>query len=198
YLIVGLNAKDNGVGTTETMQQMLTQLNEMFSWHILLLVPAIIVLAGSIMKKPTLPTIIFSSIVAAFISIFYQGYSMKNVFASTVVGFNVEMVEKVGFNHEAVIPEVIRLVTQGGMQSMTSVILIAFSAFAFAGIITKAGALEVIMDGLLKIVRRTGDLILSTVLSCITMALVTGNSYLSIFVPSDMFIYTYIYYKLHP
>ena len=41
---------------------------------------------------------------------------------------------------------------------------------------TKSGALDVIIEQLLKYVKRTGDLILSTVLSCLTMALVTGNS----------------------
>ncbi len=102
-----------------------------------------------------------------------------------------------GMDISAIPEEVVSLVTQGGMQSMTSVILIAFSAFAFAGIITKAGALEVIMSALLKFVKRTGDLILSTVVSCITMALVTGNSYLSIIVPGDLFKETYKKKNLH-
>lgn len=122
---------------------------------------------------------------------------MTDVFASTVVGFDVSMVNRTGFDATSVIEEVTRLVNQGGMQSMTSVILIAFSAFAFAGIITKSGSLEVIMAHLLKIVKRTGDLILSTVISCITMALVTGNSYLSIIVPGELFKDTYKRKKLH-
>ena len=101
------------------------------------------------------------------------------------------MVSKEGFDSSTVLPEVLDLIHQGGMQSMTSVILIAFSAFAFAGIMTKSGALDVIIEQLLKYVKRTGDLILSTVLSCLTMALVTGNSYLSIIVPGEMFKDTY-------
>lgn len=196
YTIVGFNVSGNGASTTVEMQEMLSTLSQMFDWNILLLLPPIIVLVGSITKKPTLPTIIFSSIVAALISKFYQGFSLENIFASAVTGFDVSMVEKAGFAADSVIPEVTDLVNQGGMQSMTSVILIAFSAFAFAGIITKAGALEVIMDALLRFVRKTGDLILSTVISCITMALVTGNSYLSIIVPGELFKETYKKKKL--
>ncbi|MFD1446818.1 Na+/H+ antiporter NhaC [Oceanobacillus profundus] len=197
YTIAGFNLSANAVATPEVMNIMLQTLADMFHWNIILLLPPAIVLYGSITKKPTLPTIIFSSFVAAIIAKFYQDFAITDIFAATVTGFDVSMINKPDFNAETVIFEVTRLVNQGGMQSMTSVILIAFSAFAFAGIITKAGALEVIMDALLKIVKKTGDLILSTVASCITMALVTGNSYLSIIVPGELFKETYQKKNLH-
>jgi NhaC family Na+:H+ antiporter len=195
YLIVGFNLSSDTVTTPEVMTNMLVTLDEMFKWNILLLLPVVMVLYGSIRQKPTLPTIIYSSLLAGVIGIFYQGFSFVDVFASTVTGFDVAMVKTM--DPGAIPVEVTDLVTQGGMQSMTSVILIAFSAFAFAGIITKAGALEVIMEALLKVVKRTGDLILSTVVSCITMALVTGNSYLSIIVPGELFKDTYKDKNLH-
>lgn len=195
YMIVGFNLSSDTVTTPEVMTNMLVTLDEMFKWNILLLLPVVMVLYGSIRQKPTLPTIIYSSLLAGVIGIFYQGFSFVDVFASTVTGFDVAMVKTM--DPSAIPVEVTDLVTQGGMQSMTSVILIAFSAFAFAGIITKAGALEVIMEALLKVVKRTGDLILSTVVSCITMALVTGNSYLSIIVPGELFKDTYKDKNLH-
>ncbi|MCW1927837.1 Na+/H+ antiporter NhaC [Bhargavaea beijingensis] len=191
YLIAGFNLDTGNAGTPETMITMLAQLNEMFTFSWLLLLPPAIVLFGSIKKYPTLPVIILSSIVAAVLAWLVQGVSASNIFASTVSGFTVEMVERDGFDPAGVIFEVTRLVNQGGMQSMTGVVLIAFAAFIFAGILTKMGALEVIIDALMKIVKRTGDLILSTVLSCITMALVTGNSYLSIIVPGEIYKDTY-------
>lgn len=191
YLIAGLSVSNNEVVTPETMTTMLTTLNTMFEWNLLLLFPPIIILVGAIKKYPTLPVIIFSSIIAAILGIFIQGFTLKDVFASTVTGFDISMVNKSGFDAALVIPEVLDLVHQGGMQSMTSVILIAFSAFAFAGIMTKSGALEVIIEYLMKFVKSTGDLILTTVLSCLTMALVTGNSYLSIIVPGEMYKDTY-------
>ncbi|MYL47282.1 Na+/H+ antiporter NhaC [Virgibacillus halodenitrificans] len=197
YTIAGFNLTTDSVSTPEEMEVMLQTLTEMFDWSVWLLLPPIIILYGSIRKKPTLPTIILSSIVAAVLAKWIQGFSAVDIFASTVTGFDVSMVSKAGFNPEGVAWEVTRLVNQGGMQSMTGVILIAFSAFIFAGIITKAGALEVIIEALLKIVKRTGDLILSTVLSCITMALVTGNSYLSIIVPGEIYKDTYQKKNLH-
>src|SRR5699024_496590 len=191
YFIAGLNTTGASETESESMTAMLSTLNEMFNWNLLLLIPPIIILYGSLRKYPTVPVIIFSSIVAALLGMFIQGFTLQDVFASTVTGFDVSMVSKEGFDSSTVLPEVLDLIHQGGMQSMTSVILIAFSAFAFAGIMTKSGALDVIIEQLLKYVKRTGDLILSTVLSCLTMALVTGNSYLSIIVPGEMFKDTY-------
>ena len=152
YLIAGFNTSASGA-ESETMIGMLTTLNEMFNWNILLLIPPIIILYGALRKYPTLPVIIFSSIVATLLGIFIQGFTIQDVFASTVTGFDVSMVNKDGFNTSSVMPEVLDLIHQGGMQSMTSVILIAFSAFAFAGIMTKSGALDVIIEQLLKFVR---------------------------------------------
>lgn len=197
YLIVGFNVSGGGVSTPESMNMMLQTLPEMFNWNFLLLIPPIIVLYGAIRKQPTLPTIIFSSIIAGLMAKFVQGFAITDIFASTVSGFDVSMVNRSGFNPENVIPEVTELVTQGGMQSMTGVILIAFSAFVFAGIITASGSLEVILNALMKLIKRTGDLVLTTVLSCITMALVTGNSYLSIIVPGEIYKDTYKKYQLH-
>jgi len=197
YLIVGFNLPAEDAPQSEIMNTMLSTLSEMFSWNILLLIPVIIVLYGAISKKPTLPTIIISSVFAGIIAKFYQGFTLEHIFTSAVSGFEVSMVNKAGFDSSEVIDEVTELVTQGGMHAMVDVMLIAFSAFIFAGIITKAGALEVIMDALLKITKRTGDLILSTVASTITMALVTGSSYLTIIVPGELFKDVYQKKKLH-
>lgn len=197
YVIVGFNLSSGDVSTPESMNVMLQTLTEMFDWSIWLLIPPIIILYGAIRKQPTLPTIIMSSFIAALMAKFVQGYAVTDIFASTVSGFDIAMVNRSGFNADNVIPEVTELVTQGGMQSMTGVILIAFSAFVFAGIITTSGSLDVILNALMKLIKRTGDLVLTTVLSCITMALVTGNSYLSIIVPGEIYKDTYKKYQLH-
>src|SRR5699024_9973182 len=57
-------------------------------------------------------------------------------------------------------------------------------------------SLDVIINALMKVVKRTGDLILATLLSCITMALVTGNSYLSFIIPGEIYKDTYQKNKL--
>ncbi len=197
YFIVGLNVKSSSI-ESPLATNMVQELDTMFNWNICLIIPPLIVLIGAIKKYPTLPVIILSSIVAGITAMIFQKSTLQDVFLSTVSGFNVDMVSKTTITEEEVMPEVLRLVNQGGMESMTSVTLIAFAAFVFAGIITTSGSLEVIIEKLLTVVKKTGDLILATVLSCLTMALVTGNSYLSIIVPGEMYKDTYKKKQLDP
>lgn len=197
YFIVGLNVKSSSI-ESPLATNMVQELDTMFNWNICLIIPPLIVLIGAIKKYPTLPVIILSSIVAGITAMIFQKSTLQDVFLSTVSGFNVDMVSKITITEEEVMPEVLRLVNQGGMESMTSVTLIAFAAFVFAGIITTSGSLEVIIEKLLTVVKKTGDLILATVLSCLTMALVTGNSYLSIIVPGEMYKDTYKKKQLDP
>ncbi|MDN5656197.1 Na+/H+ antiporter NhaC [Brevibacterium sandarakinum] len=186
YLFVGVNQSSGGTDS-ERIDAVTGTLNSLFDFNVLLLLPMLIILGGAILKLPTLPTIIGSSLAAGILAAIFQKVSVESIFASTVDGFTPDMLEVGQETIDGLDPDVTELVTQGGMASMTGVILIAFSAFAFAGIMSKSGALETIIRSLLKFVKRTGDLVLSTVLSCITMAVVTGNSYLSIIVPGELF-----------
>lgn len=187
YTILGLNSSTGNYVSPEKVNLMLSTLGSMFNWNILLLVPVIIILYGSIARKPTIPIMITSSLIASLLGIFYQGFSLKDSFVSIVNGFDVSMVAKAGFDSKNVIPEIIKLLNRGGMNSMMGTVLIAFCSFAFAGTISKAGCLDIILNKILKSVKTTGGLITSTVLSCIIMAIVTGSSYLSILIPGELF-----------
>ncbi|AZT92978.1 Na+/H+ antiporter NhaC [Brevibacterium aurantiacum] len=186
YLFVGINQQSGGTDSDQITAVKGT-LDSLFSFNVLLLLPMLIVLGGAVLKLPTLPTIIGSSLVAGILAAIFQKVNLESIFASTVDGFTPDMLEVGSSTLKNLDPQVVELVSQGGMASMTGVILIAFSAFAFAGIMSKSGALETIIRSLLKFVKRTGDLVLSTVVSCLTMAVVTGNSYLSIIVPGELF-----------
>ncbi|SMX81335.1 transporter, NhaC family [Brevibacterium aurantiacum] len=186
YLFVGINQQSGGTDSDQITAVKGT-LDSLFSFNVLLLLPMLIVLGGAVLKLPTLPTIIGSSLVAGILAAIFQKVNLESIFASTVDGFTPDMLEVGSSTLKNLDPQVVELVSQGGMASMTGVILIAFSAFAFASIMSKSGALETIIRSLLKFVKRTGDLVLSTVVSCLTMAVVTGNSYLSIIVPGELF-----------
>lgn len=187
----------SGTANPEKIGIMLDTLDIVFNWNVLLIVPVIIVLYGSIAKKPTVPIMLISSAVAALTAVIYQGFAPADVFNTMVKGFNISMYKGAGFDAENVIWEVTRLVNRGGIMSMMGTVVIAYCAFAFAGIVSKAGLLEVILERMQSFIKSTGTLIFSTVLACLTMAVVTGSSYLSIIVPGELFADTYKKMKLH-
>ena len=187
YAIAGMNANVSAGVNSETVTAMLAQLDTMFNWNILLLLPVIIVLAGSLLQKPTIPVMLLSTIVAGIEGVIFQGVSLKNVLSSTVNGFDVSMIVRDGFDPATATAEITKLLNRGGMNGIMSTTLLVFCAFCFAGIMSRAGCLDVVLEKILSIAKSTGALITATVVSCIVMALTTGNSYLSILIPGEMF-----------
>ena len=187
YGFIGMNADTSVSVNSESVTRMLSQLDSMYSWNLLLVVPVVIVLAGSILKWPTIPVMMGSTVVAGIEAIVLQGISLKNVLASTVSGFNVSMIAVPGFDAASCTMEVTKLLNRGGMNSIMSTTLLVFCAFVFAAIMSRAGFLDVVLQKILSVAKSTGALISATVASGIVMALTTGNSYLSILVPGEMF-----------
>lgn len=187
YGFIGMNADTSVSVSSESVTKMLNQLDSMYSWNIMLVIPVVLVLAGSVLKWPTIPVMMGSTVVAGIEAIVLQGISLKNVLASTVSGFNVKMIAAPGFDAAACTIEVTKLLNRGGMNSIMSTTLLVFCAFVFAAIMSRAGFLDVVLQKILSVAKSTGALVSATVASCLVMALTTGNSYLSILVPGEMF-----------
>lgn len=187
YGFIGMNADTSVSISSESVTKMLNQLDSMYSWNIMLVIPVVLVLAGSVLKWPTIPVMMGSTVVAGIEAIVLQGISLKNVLASTVSGFNVKMIAAPGFDAATCTIEVTKLLNRGGMNSIMSTTLLVFCAFVFAAIMSRAGFLDVVLQKILSVAKSTGALVSATVASCLVMALTTGNSYLSILVPGEMF-----------
>lgn len=176
YFFIGL--KYGGGQTFSPMvNQLLTGLTDHFNFNVILLLPPAVVLYFAVRKLPTIPGMIIASLLAGFLAMVFQKTGIETVSRAMTIGY----VSETG------IVELDKLLSRGGMMSMMGVTLIAFCAFAFAGIMQVTGMLKKIMDQMLKHINSTGSLIVSTSLSCITMAFITGSSFLSILIPGELF-----------
>lgn len=192
YFIVGL--KSTGSSTTPANVILLReQLSSMFNWSFLLLVPIIVIIGGSLLKLPTIPTMIGTSMLSVLIGVYVQGFSIVDGFKSLITGFTVEMTG-IGEVSEMVTT----LINRGGVDSMTKTTVLVFCAMGFAGIMSVSGMLDVVLEKLMEKVKTTTGIILSTIASCFTIAMVTGNSYLSILIPGQLFRDIYPKHNLHP
>lgn len=157
------------------------------------MLPIAIVLYGSITKKPTIPIMLVSALVAMINASVIQGFALHDIVKSAVDGFNVSMLTDKDVN-----PLLGNLLNRGGMNSMMSTLLICFCALSFAGTLALSGALEVIVHNLLKLVHSTGTMILATIACGLTMISVTCNGQISILIPIEMLRSAYIERGLHP
>lgn len=182
YFFAGLNTSGSLV-TPESVKVMLEQLDGMFRFNPVILLPFVLVIAGSFLKWPTIPTMVISSMLCIFLGVFVQGFHPEDGVAALISGFNLEMT---GFAGEAS-ADVMKLLNRGGVSSVTSTTVLVFCAMAFAGIISVSGMLDKVLDLLLKKVKSTAGLVGSTIAACFTVALTTGSSYLTILVPGELF-----------
>ena len=186
YFIIGVTSGTDQVTTMERAVAIQQILKDGFQFHWLLLIPPVITLTFALRKKPVIPGMLLSSAVAAILAIFIQHLDMATAVTSMVKGF----VASTGD------PMVDKLLSRGGMVSMMHVTLIAFCAFAFGGIVQKAGMLDVLLTRLLRVANTVGRIVASTVASSIAVALMTGSSFLSILIPGELFAPAYRKFNL--
>lgn len=193
YFIVGMSASGSA-GTAESVSILQSQLGTMFNWNIIILIPVILILLGSFLKWPTIPTMLASSFLALLFGTISQGFTLKDGFISMISGFNVSMT---GFTGE-VSSDILTLLNRGGASSMAGTTILVFCAMGFAGIMSVSGMLDVVLEALMKRVKTVSGLVLSTIASCFTVAFVTGSSYLSILLPGQLFKDAYPRMNLKP
>lgn len=193
YAILGFTLPTSAE-TASTSSDILVQLNEMFKWNPILLLPPILMVYGSLKKWPAIPTMLGTSIIAALLGVIIQGFTMKSAAASLVSGFNVSMTGYAG----EILKDITTLLNRGGALDAAGTTVLIIAAMGFAGIISVAGMLDVIMETLAKKIKSVFGLISATVVSCITMAIVTGSSYLTILIPGELFQKEYKRRNLHP
>ncbi len=193
YFFLGLGIGEMQASTPENIQTLLNQLDGMFKWNFLLLIPVIFILAGSVLKLPTIPVMLGTSLFSVLLGVFIQGFSIQHGFTSIVKGFSVSMTSFAGEPGR----DIIRLINRGGVTSVTGTTVLIFCAMGFAGIMSVSGMLNTVLTALMQRVKSTAGIVLSTIASCVTVAFVTGSSYLSILLPGEMFKDVYKERKLH-
>ena len=196
YTITGFILSNKNGNTTGGVSKIMSDLNNIFSWNILYLLPLIIILYGSIRKKPTIPIMLFSSFFAMANGMIFEGFSLNNVIVATLDGFNVSMISN--FDTKNVVSDIPELLNRGGMMSMMNTLLIALVAITFAGTMMVSNSLNIIIHRLLKLVQSTLGLISTTILICLTTIGVTSNGQISILIPGESLKDAYIKQGLHP
>lgn len=195
YFIYGQFYITGSGQTPETVLALMKTLNEMFNWNIILIIPLLVVLIGSITKKPTIPVMLLASFIALFNAFIFQGASIDNIINATLNGFNVGML---GYDETTVIPDLVKLLHRGGMMAMMNTLLIAICAISFAGTMSVTGGLDTLISKLVEKITSTFQLVASTIVICLITTGVTSNGQVSILMPGEALKDVYKKKGLHP
>ncbi|WP_078122548.1 Na+/H+ antiporter NhaC [Staphylococcus aureus] len=167
WFIVGFQFK--GHSNDKQIQTLLSELAQIYQINIWVWVPLIVIIVCLLFKMATVPAMVISSFSAIIVGTFNHHFKMTDGFKATFSGFNDSMI------HQSHISSSVKsLLEQGGMMSMTQILVTIFCGYAFAGIVEKAGCLEVLLTTISKGIHSVGSLICITVICCIALVFAAG------------------------
>lgn len=173
YGFIGRNYATAGNVDFGTVKSILSTLSSNFNISLLTLVPPAIVIILSVLKVPAIVALMISFMSASIFSIVTQGASLADIIEAGANGF----VSNTG--HELID----KLLTQGGVNAMMSTVAIIMAGTAMGGILERCGILQVLLDALMKYIKKPRDLILASLGGAYIMLLATGEMMVSIIVP---------------
>lgn len=92
-----------------------------------------------------------------------------------------------GYVSSTGIPALDTLVTRGGMSSMLNTIWLVITAFAFGGVVERAGMLERLIAPVISIAKTIGSLVSALVGAVLATNIATADQYLAVVLPGRMF-----------
>jgi NhaC family Na+:H+ antiporter len=172
YAFIGRFYLESGADLAN-INLILGNLEQNFNITFWTLIPPILMLLLSLFKMPAIASLSISFITASIFAVLTQGASFAEVLNAAANGYQADTGLELLDN----------LLTQGGINNMMSTVAIIMAGTAMGGILEKAKVLEVILDSMLKVIKKPRDLILISLSSAYVMLLATGEMYVSIVIP---------------
>ncbi len=161
----------------------LSAISTMFNFHIILLLPPIIVLYGSIKRMATLPTLLSSSLISCFLALLFQDFNLSDIIQTLHKGFNTSMavwVTDVPGNIGA-------LFNRGGLYELNEPIMFSIMVLVFIGSIDLIDAMPAIINKVFVFAKSKAAIIISSLFSSAFTNAVTSNQSATSFIVGDAF-----------
>lgn len=184
FFILGLSyPPTNGSIETQENLSVLQGISNVFRFNLLLLVPPLIVLYGSIRKLPTLPVLITSSLTACLLAYIFQPFGVMDIIAAIHKGFDLDAFTNDEVQHETLYI----LFNRGGLYQLNEAIMFTFMVFVFVGSLDLIGAMPAIVNKAFGFIRTRSGIILSSLAASAFTNAATSNQSAVSFIVGDAF-----------
>ena len=182
YVVLSGNIVVGQAEELSIIKETLAGLDEGFTFNVLLLLPLLVVIYGSLKKKSIFLTLLVASWTALLLAIVFQSFSLLEIMTTLKSGFNVSLLE--GYNPDS---QVLNILNRGGLYSLIDGIVVAFLVFVFIGTLDVIDALNRLLQGLLKQMKKVSSLVATTLASTLITNLFTSNQYATSFIIGEAF-----------
>ncbi|MBA2952215.1 Na+/H+ antiporter NhaC [Nocardioides sp. MAH-18] len=190
FFVLGLTGPDT-VSAAETTSD-LDELNEIFWITPLALLPLVLLGYLSIRKVPASLALLAATLFAGVLGAFLQ----PDVYADFVPGAGNVVIESIkaiwsamanGFTIDSGIPDVDRLLSRGGMDSMLLTIWLILGAVTFGAMLEEFGLIGRLVDPMIAAATSTGRLFLTVFACAFGLNVVAGDQYIALVLPTKIF-----------
>ena len=147
-----------------------TALGGLFNFHLALLLPPLIVLAGAWRGAPTLPLLLLSIVVATGLALLLQPFDAAQITAALKNGYRLTFSEVSG-----PLPEGVAVLERGGLYSMSEAIFVAMLVFLFVGAIDLLETMPRLVNWAFAFARKPSALVLSALGATAVTNAMTSN-----------------------
>ena len=186
-IYISLSPKFQGLSFEQTatpalISSTLMGLKEMFHFNWLLLLPLVLVIWGSITKKPIVLTLLGSAWVAMILAMIFQTFALSDILQSFNKGFSISMANA---NVEG--KEVLHILNRGGLYNLIEGITSCFLIFAFIGTLDVINAIPVVIKNIMGRIKTQSQAVVAALTSTALTNLTTSNQYATSFIIGETF-----------
>lgn len=184
FFILGFVYPPSGLNTeTPETVAILTGISDTFKFSIWLLIPPIIVLYGSIRKKPTLPVLVTSSMSACVLAYSVQPFGITAIVTAIHTGFDLQL--STGLSN---LPSILySLFDRGGMYALNEAIMFTLMVYVFVGALDLIDAMPAIVRRSFQFIKTQPGVVISSLLASAFTNAATSNQAATSFIIGDAF-----------
>ncbi len=191
FTILALSA-DPGDGAATNVIELKAQLQANFAITGFSLLPLIALLLMSVRKVPAFPAIMLSSALACLVALLFQGEAITRFMAGSELSRPLMMVTALwtvmstGFVSESGHAVMDSLLSRGGMANMVFMAFLVFCSMMMTAALDRIGFIRFLLGLVVRGVHSVGALIGATLATSLGVNVLTGDQYLSLVLPGQM------------
>lgn len=175
YAFMGM--QHSAAAATGNIPLILSTLSASFDLSLWTVIPPLLLLVLAYRRQPAIPIIILCIVAGGIIAWLVQHQSLPTITNSMANGYTA----KTG------VKQLDSLLSRGGINSITSTIMLLIAAVSFGGVLEKTRVLEVLVSAMVKWAHNTGRLIVAVLAASYIMLIGTGSQMVTVIIPGRAF-----------
>lgn len=166
-----------------SIEATLKDLKSIFNFNLILLLPMLVVIYGTVTKKSIFLTLLNSAWVALVLAAIFQEFSLADIFASLKSGFNTSMSSS-QISDESI---VLNILNRGGLYNLIDGVMTCLLIFTFIGLLDVINAIEISLESIMERLHRSYQLVATTLTATWLINITTSNQYATSFIIGSAF-----------